>query len=156
MTHQNIDPEFQYLPSIDDLKSIPTKELKRLFSRLNQSPPPPCSSRGIYRDNIAWMLQVIESGNDPIDLRQDLLKLASKVSISPKTEYLAGTRLIREWHGVTHEVVIEKDGYRWKNQHYRSLSKIAEAITGTHWSGPRFFGLKDSVTSLNQTNRGQL
>jgi hypothetical protein len=90
------------------------------------------------------MLQVVESGEDPGKVRQALLKRAGKVSVSTKTQYLPGTRLIREWHGVTHEVTIEESGYRWKNKQFRSLSKIAQAITGTHWSGPRFFGLKQS------------
>jgi hypothetical protein len=53
-----------------------------------------------------------------------------------------GTRLIREWQGRTHEVVVGENGFLWQQAHYRSLSKIARAITGTPWSGPVFFGLK--------------
>ena len=48
---------------------------------------------------------------------------------------------MREWHGVTHTVVILADGVEWRGQRYRSLSVVAREITGAHWSGPRFFGL---------------
>ncbi len=53
----------------------------------------------------------------------------------------AGTRLLREWQGVIHEVVIEAEGVRYKGERYPSLSAVAREITGTRWSGPRFFGL---------------
>ena len=52
-----------------------------------------------------------------------------------------GARLVREWNGVVHEVDVAGDGYIWQGQTYRSLTAIARAITGTKWSGPRFFGL---------------
>lgn len=52
-----------------------------------------------------------------------------------------GTRLIREWHGKTHIVDVIEDGYLYDFTTYRSLSEIARLITGTRWSGPRFFGL---------------
>ncbi len=52
-----------------------------------------------------------------------------------------GARLVREWNGVVHEVDVSGDGYVWQDQRYRSLTAIARRITGTKWSGPRFFGL---------------
>jgi hypothetical protein len=54
-----------------------------------------------------------------------------------------GTRIVREWQGKAHEVIILEDGFLWNGSTYRSLSEIARLITGTRWSGPRFFGLKD-------------
>jgi hypothetical protein len=53
-----------------------------------------------------------------------------------------GTRLLREWHGVTYEVVMLEDGVQCNGICYRSLSEVARSITGTRWSGPLFFGLK--------------
>jgi hypothetical protein len=53
-----------------------------------------------------------------------------------------GTRLVREWNGIVHEVSVTDDCYLWRGQRYRSLSAIALAITGTKWSGPRFFCIK--------------
>jgi hypothetical protein len=49
--------------------------------------------------------------------------------------------LIREWRGKTHIVDVIESGFVWEDNAYRSLSVIAKAITGAHWSGPRFFGL---------------
>jgi hypothetical protein len=55
----------------------------------------------------------------------------------------AGGRLLREWNGVTHVIDVVPDGYLWQGKCHRSLSAIARAITGAHWSGPRFFGLNE-------------
>jgi hypothetical protein len=51
---------------------------------------------------------------------------------------------VREWRGRTHTVVVTEDGFEYVGKTYSSLSKIAQAITGAHWSGPRFFGLNRS------------
>jgi hypothetical protein len=55
---------------------------------------------------------------------------------------LEGTRLLREWRGVTHEVTVIDGGYEHEGRRYRSLSAVARTITGTQWSGPLFFGLR--------------
>ena len=55
-----------------------------------------------------------------------------------------GTVLVREWRGVRHHVVVQKQGFGWNGACYGSLSEVAFAITGTKWSGPRFFGLKQA------------
>ncbi|MBK7283958.1 MAG: DUF2924 domain-containing protein [Sphingomonadales bacterium] len=52
-------------------------------------------------------------------------------------------RLVRRWQDVTYDVLVTEDGYLFKEKVFGLLSAIAEAITGTHWSGPRFFGLAD-------------
>ncbi len=57
--------------------------------------------------------------------------------IVPKT----GTTLVRQWRGHAHTVLVRQNGFEYMGQHYRSLTVIAERITGAHWSGPRFFGL---------------
>jgi hypothetical protein len=53
----------------------------------------------------------------------------------------AGTLLVREWDGVLHRVMALEEGFAWNGATFRSLSQVARAITGTRWSGPRFFGL---------------
>jgi Protein of unknown function (DUF2924) len=55
---------------------------------------------------------------------------------------LKGTKLLREWRGVMHEVTVIDGGYEHQGRRYRSLSAVARAITGTAWSGPLFFGLR--------------
>ena len=52
-----------------------------------------------------------------------------------------GMRLVRHWRGHAHTVLVREDGFEYEGQHCRSLTVIAERITGAHWSGPRFFGL---------------
>jgi hypothetical protein len=58
-----------------------------------------------------------------------------------------GTTLVREWRGHTHTVLVREDGFEYEGRHYRSLTVIAEKITGAHWSGPRFFGLTRRVSA---------
>ena len=52
-----------------------------------------------------------------------------------------GATLVRQWRGFTHTVLVREDGFEYEGRRYRSLTVIAEQITGAHWSGPRFFGL---------------
>jgi len=64
-----------------------------------------------------------------------------------RTELKPGTLLTREWDGHLQRVMVLADGFSWNGKTYRSLSKIAFAMTGTRWSGPRFFGLRDKPPS---------
>ena len=54
-----------------------------------------------------------------------------------------GTLLVREWAGASHRVTVLNEGFAWSGGSYKSLSKVARAITGTRWNGPRFFGLRE-------------
>jgi hypothetical protein len=69
----------------------------------------------------------------------DMTKRRQRVKDRPIT----GTRLIREWQGVEHCVMVLDDGFEYQGRPYRSLSAIARAITGTRWNGLIFFGLKN-------------
>src|SRR5271166_5222136 len=71
----------------------------------------------------------------PDPLSSGAAKAAPPISLKP------GTRLVREWRGVTHMVLVHPDTVEWRGQRYPSLSMIAREITGAHWSGPRFFGV---------------
>src|SRR6516164_7499008 len=62
-------------------------------------------------------------------------------SFDPSIVLKTGATLVRQWRGHTHTVLVREDGFEYDGQHYRSLTVIAEKITGAHWSGPRFFGL---------------
>jgi hypothetical protein len=68
-----------------------------------------------------------------------IVKTVSPARIKP------GTRLIRQWDGQTHQVTVAEEGFEYKGERYKSLSEIARLITGTRWSGPLFFGLKQSA-----------
>ena len=71
------------------------------------------------------------------DLGSERGQLTRPVVIKP------GTRLLREWQGVIHEVMVLEEGARYRGKAWRSLSAVAREITGARWSGPRFFGLKE-------------
>ena len=57
---------------------------------------------------------------------------------------VVGTRLIREWNGGRYEVIVVRDGFEFEGQKFRSLTAITKVITGTHWNGPAFFGLRQN------------
>jgi hypothetical protein len=67
-----------------------------------------------------------------------------------RTELKPGTILMREWNGHAHRVMVVDRGFAWSGKTYDSLTKVAFAITGTKWSGPRFFGLRDKVPAETQ------
>jgi hypothetical protein len=64
-----------------------------------------------------------------------------------RTELKPGTILMREWNAQTCRVMVVDEGFAWNGKTYDSLSKVAFAISGTHWNGPRFFGLRDKISA---------
>jgi hypothetical protein len=105
---------------------------------------PPHLSRALMEKAIAYELQVGASSSlSPRTIRA--LKTAAKTGgpLSGSSLPARGTRLVREWNGVLHEVDVLEDSYLWRGERHRSLSVIARAITGTRWSGPRFFGVRN-------------
>ena len=78
-----------------------------------------------------------------------------KGSPDPGIMLRTGTTLVRQWHGHTHTVLVREDGFEYEGQHYRSLTVIAEKITGAHWSGPRFFGLTKRAGALIDAEAGR-
>jgi hypothetical protein len=72
-------------------------------------------------------------------------------SFDPSVVLKPGAKLVREWGGHSHTVLVVEDGFEYEGQRYRSLTMIAAQITGAHWSGPRFFGVtKRTSGSLSQ------
>jgi hypothetical protein len=65
-----------------------------------------------------------------------------------RAELTPGTVLVREWDRRSQRVMVMADGFAWNGTTYDSLSKVAFAITGTKWNGPRFFGLRDKDNRL--------
>jgi hypothetical protein len=60
---------------------------------------------------------------------------------------------MREWHGVTHEVRVLDRGVLYKRRRYRSLTEVAKLITGAHWNGPQFFGLRSKRREANHGSK---
>jgi len=78
---------------------------------------------------------------------QEFGETSARPSVPPPRRLKAGSKLVREWHGVVHEVAVVEDGFAWNGARHRSLSAIARAITGTRWNGLVFFGLKSAGSS---------
>jgi hypothetical protein len=95
-----------------------------------------------FGDLDAQTLKVIErarAGREkPSTVSQELVALDQRRFAPP-----AGTVLVREWDRKSHRVMVLAGGFAWNGKTFDSLSKVAHAITGTKWNGPRFFGLRD-------------
>lgn len=126
--------------NVNQIEALSSKDLKLLFTEIFGSSPPAKSRRDFILGNIAWAIQANKNGNANKQ-REKLIKSITSKRIQTKTSYKEGTRLIREWNGVTHEVKVVTKGFIWQQREYKTLSEIAREITGTRWSGPRFFGL---------------
>ena len=129
------------------LAGLPRLCLIDRWQALYGASPPKGLSRRLLILAIAYRMQVKRYGGMTPAARRQLHKAASEEAArrEPTTngasQVAPGTRLIREWNGVTHVVDAIDDGFIWQGARYGSLSAIARAITGARWSGPRFFGL---------------
>lgn len=133
--HQDIAREIAMLGSLDR-----TALLERWQSAFGREPPPRLS-RPLLEKALAHDMQVrAHGGLSPRTVRA--LKAAIRPEGAGPRPAGTGTRLIREWNGVLYEIEVLEDGYLWQGERHRSLSAIARIITGTKWSGPRFFGIK--------------
>ncbi len=109
---------------------------------LHGSAPIETMTEGLLARGIAYELQVRQIGGLTPAEKKVLGALAQGRTNPSPGALKAGTRLYRSWRGVTQEVLVLEDGYSWRSKSYASLSEVARAITGTRWSGPRFFGVK--------------
>ncbi len=132
---------------LNALSTMSKVQLRDRWNRNYKSPAPDISST-LLALAIAHRLQARHSADvPPTYLREirrlgDILDRDGSLTSEPMATIKLGTSLVRSWHGKTHQVLITDRGYVYKGQTYRSLSHIAREITGAHWSGPRFFGLK--------------
>jgi hypothetical protein len=114
--------------------------------------PPPDMSPELMARAIAWRNQERRHGGLPASVSRELAKAAERLRKTGEVacgNYISlkpGTRLVRSWHGRTINVLVTEDGFEFDGRRYRSLTHISSEVTGTHWSGPRFFGLKNRRT----------
>ncbi len=144
-----------------ELKTLDTAELRARWEQAFNRPPPKRASRDLLLRALAYRIQEQTEGGLSKSARRRLAKLAgrngeNREPISPPNLGLkSGSRLIREWHGITHSVTVLDDGFDWHGNRYASLSQIARAITGARWSGPRFFGLRKTGSRARETTHGR-
>ena len=131
---------------IAGLVDRPTHELRLAWHKLHCTAPPLGLSRDLIIRGLADKLQERAHGSPRRALQRRLRILAGEfekgaLSFDPGRVLKSGATLVRQWRGHTHTVLVREDGFEYEGQCYRSLTVIAEKITGAHWSGPRFFGV---------------
>jgi Protein of unknown function (DUF2924) len=151
-----IDPAVPDIGSLDDeiahLRGLDILELRARWHTLFGRRPPPHLPRHLLFRILAYRLQADRLGDLDAESRRLLDRIGSAASEETdrlvadfkrtRTELRPGTLLTREWAGQLQRVMVLADGFSWNGKTYPSLSKVAFAITGSRWSGPRFFGLR--------------
>ena len=129
------------------LAAMPPVQLRESWAAVGAGEAPSVPTP-LLRRMLAQRLQEKRRGGLPLLVVRELERVGSLGSCAapePQRQSVTlttGTRLIREWNGQTIAVEVTEDGFIWDNRNWRSLSEIAGTVTGAHWSGPRFFGLK--------------
>jgi hypothetical protein len=130
------------------LATLSVKELKDRWRSLYDTEPRRYISRELLTRAVAYRLQERAFGG----LKPATLRLLERIGEDRSANHpihsaarkaTDGTVLIREWHGISHRVEVLTDGVIYQGRRYQSLSEVARLITGSRWSGPRFFGLKE-------------
>ncbi len=150
-----IDPAVPDRTSLDNeiarLRGLDVGELRARWHTVFRRRAPPHLPRHLLFRILAYRLQADRLGELDSDSRRLLDRIGSGSAERidrlvadlkrSRTELRPGTLLTREWDGHLQQVMVLAGGFTWNGKTYRSLSKVAFAMTGTRWSGPRFFGL---------------
>ena len=146
------------LKQIADLQNLSHAQLQQLWRTL-YGKEPTASNRPYLVKRLAYRIQEIAYGGLSDKSRKMMDDILDSRGFDEnggsvdgrRTERkrkmgvpVVGTRLVREWNGRTYEVTVVHGGFEYEGRRYRSLTAIATAITGTHWNGRAFFGLKKS------------
>ena len=132
---------------IADLASMPPARLRSLWRDTFRSTAPEISP-DLLRRAIAARWQERVHGSLSPATRREIERLQKRIERTGMAGHMhaialkTGTRLVRSWNGKSYHVIVSDSGFEYDGRHYDSLSQIARHITGAHWSGPRFFGLK--------------
>jgi hypothetical protein len=133
-----------YVQNIRILETADRDALLVEWRKQFKTEPPKSISRNLLKRILTFEIQASRLGGLDRATRQSIR--AQQIQLDsgkpPRTKsvsFKAGSRFMREWNGVTHIIDVTENGYQWQGATYRSLSAIARAITGAHWSGPRFF-----------------
>ena len=143
------------------LRDLDLTELRLRWRNVFGKSAPALLNRYLLLRIIAYRLQADRSGDLDHETLKALAKAAGQLGeISRLPTELTkldqrrfvpppGTVLVREWDRKSHRVMVMPDGFAWNGKTFDSLSKVAFAITGTKWNGPRFFGLRDRQPGIN-------
>ena len=146
--------------ALSRLPKLDIHELREEWCSLYKADPSPHLSRELLIRAIAYRMQEVALGGLRPEPQRQLRQIAQELKQNGgaakrfRPQLKPGARLIREWQGRTYEVAVLDAGFSWQGTHYRSLSAIARKITGTAWSGPLFFGLKQNRSASRRSSPG--
>jgi hypothetical protein len=143
---------------IQDLEASPLPKLREAWAQRYGKPVPAPTCRKLLLRLLAWRIQANAFGGHKPEVLQILNEPIVRRAKTPTDAHTdmklrIGTVLKREWLGRERQVVVKADGFAYEGKMYRTISEVARAITGTKWSGPRFFGLKDSKNRPREIGR---
>src|SRR5438045_1012685 len=149
-----VTTEISVEDEIAHLRGLDLKGLRARWQSVLQRPAPDHLPRHLLFAIIAYRIQADRFGDLDHETRQLLDRTDPKETRAEMSarllrfdqrgsELTPGTVLVREWGRRSQRVMVMSEGFAWNGQTYDSLSKVAFAITGTKWNGPRFFGLRD-------------
>lgn len=136
---------------IESLEGRGIGDLRDYSTRRFRKDPPPIQSADVLHRLIAWKLQVEVYGDLEVETRQALSRLSRSgsgqgfPSSTAMRPLRSGSVLVREWRGTSHRVLVLDGAFEHLGKRYKSLTQIARHITGTRWSGPRFFGVDQAA-----------
>jgi hypothetical protein len=133
---------------IGRLPNLSLIELRHRWKTLFGHPAPKSLRRNFLARAVAYQMQVEAYGGLSVATRRRLREIANAVRTGDASAMLGssrikpGTQMIRQWQNTTHTVTALAEGFEWNGRTYKSLSAVANAITGTNWNGFAFFGIK--------------
>lgn len=135
---------------LEGLEDLSHAELKAQWNELYDVPCPKHMSRKFLLGAVAYRIQENAFGGLKPSTKRRLEKVAADLAAGKPINQLGpkikpGTRLLREWSGRVHEVIVLETAVQYRGERWPSLSAVAREITGARWSGPRFFGLKEAI-----------
>jgi hypothetical protein len=149
-------PDSSVHKSLASLPNLAKPALSKLWRQIFKKEPPPEIRKDLMLRIVAHRLQEQEFGGLHDARCRRLHQLAATFEANPsavastRPPIKPGTRLVRQWKEQVHVVEVEAEGYAYRGSRYKNLSEIARLITGTRWSGPLFFGLKDKKSKESQ------
>ena len=142
---------------IDRVRSLGFDELRVLWRTTFRSSPPGAFTKDLLARFLCWHIQEQAFGGLDPGCEKLLDSLARRgkggAGADRPRRLKPGTVLVREYQGERHTVTVLPDGFLWREGTYKSLTTIARAITGTAWSGPRFFGVRSDLNGSPNGDR---
>ena len=163
-------PNNTVLRQVADLRNLSQEELKDLWRTLYGTEPP-AHNKAHLVSRLAYRIQELTYGGISEAAKEKMRAIMEtsgldenggesnskrRRSTSRRDQPVIGTRIVREWNGETHEVIVVQGGFQYDGRLFRSLTAVAQAITGSHWNGRAFFGLAKTGTRKRRMEEAEV